>query len=100
MCKLGIVVVGWSVLLLSGAASAQITVGPNVHVSKSNAKRAHFEVLVAADPENPNHLLGCSIIEAKQPSAEMWHTIVYSSMDGGAIWNPTLEVDRGTLGNS
>jgi len=77
-------------------ASAQITVGPNVHVSKANGQRAHFEVLVAADPDNPNHLLGCSIIEAtKQPSTQGRHTIVYSSMDGGATWQPTLEVDRG-----
>ena len=84
----------------TAVASAQITVGPNVQVSKANGGRAHFEVLVAADPEDSHHLLGCSIIEVQQPSTQPWHTIVYSSMDGGASWQPTLEVDRGFPGIS
>src|SRR5947207_8479053 len=82
--------------------SAQISVGANVQVSRANAERDHYEVLVAADPDNPSHLLGCSMIEAKQPSTQGWtnNTIVYGSMDGGASWRPTLEVDQGVFGNS
>ena len=79
---------------------AQITVSPNVQVSSTNADRAHCEVMVAADPENPNHLLGCSIIEANQPSTQVWHTIAYRSIDGGSSWQPTLEIDRGFSGSS
>src|SRR6266702_2386382 len=81
-------------------AQGQITVGPNVQVSKANGQRAHFEVLVAADPINPNRLLGCSLILARQPSQQVTHTIAYSSIDGGASWQPTLEVNRGVFGTT
>ena len=82
------------------SASAQISVGPNVQVSKANSTRSHAEVLVAADPQNANHLLGCSMIEPKEPTAQLYNTLAYVSTDGGATWQPSLEVDRGLLGSA
>jgi hypothetical protein len=87
-------------VLLTLSAWAQISVGPNVQVSKANPTRSHAEVLVAADPQNPKTLLGCSMIEPKEPTAQMWNTLAYMSTDGGATWRPSLEVDRGLLGSA
>ena len=71
-----------------------ITVGPNVHVSRANGDRQHFETQVAANPTNPRNLLGCSIISpAEKDRSPVEHkTIVYASFDGGESWEPTLEV--------
>ena len=94
---------GLQTILLSGilaqSALAQISVGPNVQVSKANSTRSHAEVLVAADPRNPKNLIGCSMIEPKGPTAQMYNTLAYMSTDGGESWLPSLEVDRGLLGS-
>src|SRR5689334_2108208 len=42
---------------------AQITVGPNVQVSRPRGTIAHGEVVIAADPNNPALLLAGSIIQ-------------------------------------
>ena len=86
--------------MVAGSAYAQISVGHNVQVSKANSTRVHAEVLLAADPHNPNNLLGCSMIEPKGPGSQFFNTIAYSSTDGGATWQPSLEVDRGLLGSA
>src|SRR5262249_25084055 len=54
----------------------------------ARAKDSHFELLAAADPTNPNHLMGCSIIYPK--AVQTGATIVYNSFDGGKTWEPTL----------
>jgi hypothetical protein len=68
---------------------AQITVGPNVQVSKPRVKIPHAEVILAAHPSNPARLLAGSIIE--QP-ADGDSVLAYSSCDGGTQWNSS----RGT----
>jgi hypothetical protein len=87
-------------LLFPTVGFSQIIVGPNVQVSKANADRAHFEVLVAADPIDPGLLLGCSMIAAREPSMQRSNTVVYRSIDGGINWQPTLEVDQGFAGSA
>lgn len=84
------------VALAGYSASAQITVGPNVHVSQARADIPHFELLGAADPDDPDHLMACSIFYPPPPD-EM-ATIVYASFDGGRTWEPTLDETR--LNNS
>jgi len=78
-----------------------ISVGPNVQVSKANADREHAEVFVAADPVDPKHLLGCSMVMPSGPiQFQVFHTIAYASFDGGNSWQPTLEeTNRGEWGN-
>jgi hypothetical protein len=74
------------------AISKQIVVGTNVQVSRQRADQQHYEVQIAADPENPRHLLACSMRRANHP----WHSVVaYLSFDAGASWNETLHVDEG-----
>jgi hypothetical protein len=74
------------------AQNGVIHVGPNVQVSTKNSDRAHWEVRMAADPENAKRLLACSMVHSGQQNSI--HTIVYASSDGGANWTPTLESDR------
>ena len=90
----------WFLVLMVAVAHGQISVGRNVQVSKANADRTHAEVLLAADPNNPKNLLGCSMIEPKGPSPQLFNTIAYVSNDGGLTWQPNLEVDRGLLGSA
>jgi len=66
---------------------AQISVGPNVHVSASRGGDAHYEVIAAADPTRPERLV-VGEIERHGTSAG---TIVYASTDGGESWSATLE---------
>src|SRR6266853_480035 len=67
----------------------RIVVGPNVQVSKAHGNYAMGEVLLSADPTDPNRLLGCAIVYAES-EARRW-TVVYLSTDGGKSWQPTLE---------
>lgn len=71
----------------------QITVGPNIHVSKARADMVHDEVLLSADPLNPNRLVGCTM--AFSPTLNKVVTLVYASSDGGKNWDLTLTNDRG-----
>src|SRR6266404_4229034 len=74
------------------AQQSQIIIGPNIQVSKTRADRAHTEVIISADPRDPNHLLGCSIIGSEEPFKAS--TIAYASFDGGRSWIPTLETNE------
>src|SRR6185369_6851281 len=68
---------------------ALVHVGRNVQVSRSRDRIAHGEVLLSADPADPNRLLGCSM--AFDPERNKTYTIVYASSDGGSSWTPTLD---------
>jgi hypothetical protein len=87
--RLGLGIVPAALVLLAGTAAPQVTVGPNVQVSKARDRVAHNEVLLAADPTDPSRLLGCSM--AFDPERNKTYTIVYASSDGGKSWAPTLE---------
>jgi hypothetical protein len=78
--------------LLGPTAGAQIAVGQNVQVSVAQAKYPMGEVLVTADPKDPNHLLGCGIVYAEAENRR-W-TAVYLSTDGGKTWSTTLETKQ------
>jgi hypothetical protein len=100
--KTGLILLGLTPLLsLSQGVQAQqpkITVAPNVQVSIARAQEDHGEVLVAADPSDPNRLVGCSMI-FPDPLQRRWSDgITYFSDDGGAHWAPSLFVDSGVMG--
>ncbi len=76
-------------LLFAAPSDAPIRVGPNVLVSRQRADVAHNEIMLAADPQDPRRLLGCSM--AFDPERNRVFTVVYASADGGASWTPTLE---------
>src|SRR5215510_209022 len=76
------------VLGSSFVVDAQITVGPNVLVSRARADVMHIEVLMAADPNSPQRLMGCSMI-GPRPDNRITAG-VYGSFDGGATWNPVV----------
>ncbi len=77
-----------------GASSQIIKVGTNVQASLANKERDHLEVSLASDPENPDFLVGCSMIKAAQPSSQFYDTIVYTSLDAGKTWRASLEDTR------
>lgn len=81
---------------LASNPEQRIHVGPNILVSKAFQRQTHDEVLLAADPVDPQHLIGCSDIFY---SAEDTHTIVYASFDGGLTWRPTLNAHHGEEGD-
>jgi hypothetical protein len=81
---------------MAPSAKAQqptITVRSNVQVSVAHAKVSHGEVLIAADPTDPNRLIGCSMVVADPLNKRVVGGITYLSTDAGATWVPTLEVD-------
>jgi hypothetical protein len=69
-----------------------ISIRQNVQVSVQNAKLAHGEALIAADPVNPQHLIACSGIWTV-PSEPYPHNgireVAYVSNDGGEAWTQT-----------
>lgn len=67
-------------------------VGKNVPVSRAHSDVSHNEVLVSADPEDPNHLLGCSM--TLTGATNRISTAVYRSMDRGASWEPVLDTSN------
>ena len=77
-------------LAAASPASAQIRVGPPVHVSVARSGEAHYEVLGAAHPSDPRRLLIGSMLQPRA-SAMVSGSIAYVSGDGGATWKPTLE---------
>lgn len=79
-------------LALPARGQEKIVVGPNVQVSAKNSGRAHWEIRIAADPANAQHLMACSFVHSSEQNS--FHTIVYSSSDEGKTWAPTLESDR------
>jgi hypothetical protein len=86
----------WPGERISIAQQGQITIGPNIHVSKAHREMAHNEVLLSADPLNPSRLIGCTM--AFSPKQNKILTIVYVSADGGKNWDFVLTNDRG-MGN-
>jgi hypothetical protein len=89
-------------LALSTAAGfgQKITVGPNVQVSKAHPDLPHYEQRVAADPKDPNRLVGGSMTLVPDMNGYNgdggYRVITYSTFDGGMTWEPTLESgDRG-----
>jgi hypothetical protein len=79
----------WAAAAALAASEPDIRVGPNVQVSRARDRIAHNEILLAADPNDPARLLGCSM--AFDPARNRTFTIVYASSDGGQTWAPTLE---------
>jgi hypothetical protein len=82
-------------VLLSSATSlgqSQVVVGPNVHVSTSEAGQALAEMQIAADPANPQALIACSMLELSNENR--MSTVVFASVDGGKSWKKTLDTRR------
>src|SRR5690348_15708834 len=80
-------------VVIPAALSAQIHVGPNVHVSVAHKDLVHNEVLLSADPTNPDLLIGCSLaISPDQITipggipVPPWYGVAYMSSDGGKTW--------------
>lgn len=67
---------------------AAITVGPNVHVSVMRDSLVHDEVMIGAHAEDSAKLIACSI--AHTLGKRELVTIAYTTMDGGATWQPTV----------
>ena len=76
--------------------SSQFAIGTNVQVSKARADQPHQEVILAADPTNPRHLLAGSMLCYLPDQTNK--VIVYESMDAGATWRLSLEPARSTPG--
>lgn len=74
----------------AGSSSGQrIRVGRNVAVSRARADVSHNEVLLSADPDDANHLLGCSMTASA--ASNRISTVVYRSSDRGETWEPVLD---------
>jgi hypothetical protein len=74
------------------STSDAIAVGPNVQVSQANANLAHGEMLIAADPVNPQHLIACSGVWTLDSG--IWpkpgiRVVAYVTSDGGGSWQQT-----------
>lgn len=61
-----------------------VVVEPAVQVSRMNAKFIHDEVIIAADPSNPVHLLACSIVHGL--GARTVTNVAYTTSDSGRTW--------------
>jgi hypothetical protein len=77
-----------AILVIPSVKAQQIIVGENVLVS-SEQEKMHGETLIAADPKDPNRLLGCAVMWLDGASRRT--TMVYASFDGGKNWKPTLD---------
>ena len=69
-----------------------IMVGPNVHVSKAFSNISHGETYLAADPNNPDNLLGGAMLTSQRPDQPT--VVTYASSDGGKSWRPTLTLKQ------
>jgi hypothetical protein len=80
------------------AVSAQITVGQNVHVSAARPDRSHEEVLLAADPNNPNRFIACPFARPleviRRPRPYLGLVEVYMSEDAGRSWRLAWEMSN------
>jgi hypothetical protein len=75
--------------------AAPITVGANVQVSASFARRPHNEVTAAADPVHPGRMMACAMAYYEDRHLTAQHC--YTSMDGASHWQPTLVIDSATV---
>src|SRR5579871_590424 len=66
----------------------QISVGPNVQVSKAHEKLAHAEVVIATDATHEGRLLAGSMVFGQQAFSSI---AGYMSMDGGKTWRLAIE---------
>ena len=70
------------------SASAAMHVGASVNVSKDLPEEPHGETEIAANPQDANQLVACSMIFPNDsPSAEV---ATYVSLDGGSTWKLAL----------
>ncbi|HEU4563908.1 MAG TPA: sialidase family protein [Gemmatimonadaceae bacterium] len=76
------------------AAQAVVHVGPNVQVSRAYAREPHFEMQLAADPENADRLMACSMVNRDDQETLQSDVVTYVSFDRGLTWTPTLRVGR------
>jgi hypothetical protein len=86
----GIVLACCTLLATAPALAIPIAVQPNIQVSKQHESLFHGEVIVGADPVNPQHLIACSGV---WPPESDRHPVVmaYMTIDGGLTWN---QVDK------
>jgi hypothetical protein len=83
-------------LLLAGAGplpGQEIEVGPDRQVSAPNPERGHYEVRIAAHPDDPDVLLAASMVMSD--TVDRYDVRVYRSSDGGESWEESLNVDPG-----
>jgi hypothetical protein len=78
-----------SVALAISGPSAQIAVGPNVHVSQAHSAAPFLEVVIAADPRDPSRLLAAAILYTRG-------VVAYRSSDGGKTWSQALVFQKST----
>ncbi len=71
-------------MFVGSFAVAQITVGPNVQVSKARPDAYHREVVIAADPNHADRLIACAMFAAPEDAI---NTASYVSFDGGRTWS-------------
>ena len=84
--------------LMAEGPDRLVAVGPNVQVSKARAGQTHYEIQLSADPKNPKHLLGCSMVHSENPGEpypSRNSVVGYVSFDGGSTWQDTLELKGG-----
>src|ERR1051325_2390136 len=77
VCSLPLVLL----IAFTPAGGQAISIGPNVQVSKDRLNLVHDELTMAADPNNPNHLLACALVmrlDRYKP-----YDIAYVSRDAG-----------------
>ena len=75
------------------AGGGTISVGPAYQVSKPFPKLAHYENLVAADPDHAGRILACSTVAHEDLASQGNHC--YVSFDAGKSWSTVLEFDKG-----
>lgn len=85
--------------MVAAGQQPRITVGKNVQVSADNSKLAHGEILMAADPKDPRHLVGCSMIFPDPFARRISDGVNYTSTDGGLSWKQSLYVNKGDYGS-
>lgn len=86
------------VLTAAPVWAQQLTgVGENRHVSADVPDVAHQEVVIAADPKNPERLVAASMVTSER--LNKIYTIVYASRDGGVTWKKTLDTAGDGLGS-
>lgn len=85
-------------LILGGMlvqTSAQISVSPNVHLSKERPNQLQAELIMDSDPSRPGRIMACSLIDRSaknnDPSMRTWGIIVYLTEDFGKTWKKTFE---------
>jgi hypothetical protein len=74
------------------ADRGHIRVRGNVQVSKAHANWSHDEPMLAADPNDPNKMLACSIVLV--PEWAKRTTTTYRSENGGRSWEPSLTIEN------